>query len=354
MAVWRAYFNSPTRSLAQETFSSDGDNNMIKRTASLAIGIPLVLIAGFASRVSIREHTEEPKAVFRDQTDSTASALTPAEERDLQTFVPQTLTWFARWSEPTNCLWNGEIVESGVAAKYNQFKFQEIPMGLDIGEQDLTVYFDPLHTYVRFKRLHNLGLSPGQPSFNCDSSYAEYKAAVELRNEQMSRQLEESRTLHRATNPEAAEAMDRFRKLHAPPAETKARRKEIRSYVLAPFSEDSAKSQDARTSEKKQLYKHILVAIRQHLTSSYEPGERIWATIPNFGPGDPSVYVLVKGRYYDTKEYILWVFFDRDPATGEYTAGDSKPLGLHDEIESLVPLIKKRQISEVKISCPKK
>jgi hypothetical protein len=310
------------------------------KKAALLVGVSFIPVFAwfYGSNVQSRKAlNERPNA-----TESTASTLTPEEERDLKIWVPQALSWFAVWSESGRCLWNGEIVEAGFLIQYNQYKLQEVPMGLDIGERDLVVYFDSLHTYLRFKRLHKLGLTPGDPTFNCDPSYADYKAGVELQKAKSRPDYEAAIKRAKVTNPEFAEARKRYDAAHA---DFKVRRNEIRSYFLAPLAEQPVSPQESWTGQKKELYEKVLTVMRSYLKSSYQPGDKIEITIPAFELGDPATYVLVKGPNRDDHE-IVWISFERDES-GKYSAHQVKIFGLPDEMRSLVPLIRKYKVAHV-------
>lgn len=310
-----------------------------------------VVVLAISTGVSMRLSVQSPKGTAYSEPRKDSAPLTTAEEHDLQKLLPQTLAWVAKWWQPTNCLLNGQIVEYNFAALYKQYESQDIEISLDVGENTLVAYSDPLLIYVGFKRLHEFGLAPRDIQTYCGTSYAQLKVwPVDSGTGQTSPIVEQARRSQ--ADPKFIEAMEAAIKKHPPTPENTIRRQETRKALLRPLGQDSGDDEDPGGEQKTRLYEKVLAVIREQAVFGCAPRAVVTATIPDFKIGDPSIYVLINGPGYDGLPYIEWIFFDRAASTGEYIAGHRKTFGLPDEVEPLRSLIKSKQIGQIKMNCP--
>lgn len=312
-----------------------------------------VVVLAISIGVSMRLSLQGTKGTGGSEIRKSSAPLTTAEEHDLQKLLPQTLAWVATWWQPTNCLLNGQIVDYNFAALYKQYESQEIEISLDVGENTLVAYSDPLRIYVRFKRLHEFGLAPRDLQTYCGTSYAQLKLwPGDSGTGQTSPIVEQARRSQ--ANPKAIEAMESYIKKHPATPENTMRPQETRRVLLRALGQDSRDDEDPGSDQKTRLYEKVLAVIREQAVFGCAPRAVVTATIPDFKIGDPSIYVLMNGPGYFGAPYIEWIFFDREASTGEYIAGHSKTFGLPDEVAPLPSLIKNKQIGQIKINCPAK
>jgi hypothetical protein len=322
------------------------------RKVLFILGVSLVVtLVGLLKLVLPPRVTES--SVKAELQEAQRAKLTEAEERDLQQFIPQTLSWIAAWREPTTCSVNDEIQKLDFAATYKKLREQEIEVGLEIRERSLVVYLDSLQTSLTFERLYPLGLSPAEINLFCEKSYEEYKAQISRMQELSRPRYEEMQKEQRKRDPKSALAMDKIREMQPSVPEDKVIEKELRRYRLTQ-NEASTNAKLLWNDEKKPLYKRVLDVVRDQTKFACMAGEAVEATIPDFKVGDPALYVLIKGPFYGGGEYIEWIDFDRDSSTGEYTARHVKSFGLLDETQSYVGLIRQKQISKLRLKCPAK
>lgn len=250
------------------------------------------------------------------------------------------------------CLVNDEIQELDFAETYKKYEGQEIEMGVEIHERSVVVSFDALHTSLSFACLYDSGLSPAEDNLFCENSYKESKAEVSRLQEINRPGYEEMLKEQRQRNPKSAEVMDRIRAVHPSPPEDKIVKEETRRFRMTKLTESHAQEVVNWGEKKKALYHRVLEVVRDQAKFGCGPGEKVEVTIPDFNLGDPAIYVLMKGPLYDVGHEIEWIDFDCDLSTGEYTAQHVKSFGLPDEIRSLVSMIKKKQITQLKLECP--
>src|SRR6266536_274963 len=291
-------------------------------------------------------------AVMVGRLETHRARLTEAEERDLEKLIPQTLSWIATWIQPTNCLVNEEIHKLDFVETYKKYERKEIEAGLEVHERSLVVSLDSLHTSLSFARLYDAGLSPAEFNLFCENSYKEYEAEVSRLQEMNRPRYEEMLKEQRVRDSKSAEVMDRIRKTHPHPTEDGVMGEEMRRYRMTQLTERGGSEIVDWSDEKKALYQRVLDVIRDQTKCAFERVEAVEATIPDFNLGDPAMYVLMRGPFYGGGNYIEWIDFDRNPSTGEYTARHMKSFGLPDEVQPLVPLIKRRQIKQLHLRCP--
>lgn len=308
-----------------------------------------IVVLAISTGVSMRLSLQSPKVTAEPRRNS--APLTVAEEHDLQKFLPQTLAWIATRSQPTPCLLNGQIVDYNFAALYKQSESQEIEISLDVSENTLVAYSDPLLIYIRFKRLREFGLAPSEHRTYCGASYADLKLwPVDSGTGQTSPIVEQARRSQ--ANPKAIEALESNIKNDPVTPENTIRRQETRRVLLRPLGQDSWDDEDPGNEQKNRLYQTILSVIREQAVLGCAPGAVVTATIPDFKIGDPSIYVLIDGPAYFGAPYIAWLYFDREASTGEYIAGHRKDIALPEEVAPVRSLIKSKQIGQIKINCP--
>lgn len=326
-----------------------------------AILVALLIVSLSILGLSIKLGTKQRSIAQVEQSYQPApSALTFAEESDLQRFTQQAIAWVLVWWWPKmNCLQGNEIIEIDVAKLCKELEGQQIQANLITGERMLSIFLPALHIRIDFARLHEMGLGPPKVEFFCENSYEEYAIARKRFNEQVNENMKEAYERVKA-DPQIGKILEQIQKKadeRMPKDEMK--RVETITYGVPLLIEPPVEGLESWSEQKKQLYERIIAVVNKEVEEAYcESGNITKVTVPDFNIGDPSIYILIEmspsRNAFKSEAYIEWIEFDRDLQSGEYGAHHVKTISRVDDLKRFRSLIEQRKIEELNILCPRK
>lgn len=311
----------------------------MKKLILTFVVVVTLLVVGLKANL-FRQMRQAPSSIPRREI--LASAMSKAEERDLEKLFALALLSIKTWDGTPGCLEpDGKQFKLADTIKENEG--QEIEMNLDVRENSLVVYVDALRMYLVFPRLHDRGLAPPIDRQFCEKSFQDAVAA-----QKQYPYFEQSKKDVRG-DPALTAIVALINEKYPSADYDKITREESRSYRVPVLTASPVQPYDSWRDEKKRLYGLILEVARTEAILHCRPGKPVRMTIPNFEVGDPSTYVLLEAQGIRTT--VEWINFSRDVADGQYNAEPAKNLGLKDEIDPLIRLINRQQIAQVNVDC---
>jgi hypothetical protein len=313
---------------------------MKKLALGLVIVIPLVLLIGFKSSL-FSQKAKAPTSPARHET--LASPLSQAEDSDLQKLLSLALLSFKTWEDGYTGCSDANGKDFNLADSIKEEEGKERETRLDVRENSLVVYLDPLRMYLVFPRLHDRGLAPPIDRQFCEKSY-EDAVATQKQYPYFERSKKDVRG-----DPGMTAVVDEINEKYPSPDYDKITREEVRRYQVPLLNANTIEPYAAWTREKRNLYDRVLEVAREEAIFHCKPDKPVRVTIPDFEIGNPNIYVLLEAPA--TRTTVEWIKFSRDVASGEYIAAPAKNLGLADEVKPLVRLIKREQVKQVSVTC---
>lgn len=281
--------------------------------------ILLVVLTGFCLLVVVERKNVLLTTWRVSGNDSNGVApLTAAEERDLARFLPQMLKWAVRWLIATiTC---EDDLRINIADEIKRYEGKQIEGKLFVSDDYVIIFFDAIHLCIRFKRLHQLGLSPPEFEAFCERSYGEYISKQQRRGWGWL--------------------------IDAGVWQT-----QIEQFHVGALAEAS-RGADQWSEEKKELYASLLEVVKRQARFHCSPQHRtVRAKIPDFEVGDPWVVVLFDAPL--GARPAMLIDFDRDVTSGAFRAVFAKDFGLPDELAAVEAAIKGQRMVEVEFDCDK-
>jgi hypothetical protein len=274
------------------------------------------------------------------------------EERDLKRWTIQALGFASYWWDIPQCkpVKNGSNIPK-LASAYKEHAGQTIEMGIVFSEKKLIVYFDVLHVYLSFSRLHNVGLSPPEINGFCEESYDQHLVAQDI-EEQRLKSVREKIMDKVHSNPVMNQIDQELFGGRSCTEEQQIERREVRQIRIPAGVQMPDQPMSSWSDEKGALFGKLLDIVESEVRENYcNSGGKVKVTIPTFDVGDPCIYVLIE-LPDPNAVFLLWIEFLRDPISGLFGVEVNKEIGLPEEVAFWAPRVRQKALRQLVLGCP--
>ncbi|MEZ5425825.1 MAG: hypothetical protein R2747_06145 [Pyrinomonadaceae bacterium] len=237
--------------------------------------------------------------------------LSSSEEKALQKLIPETLRWFSIW-EPSPSCYQSEYtpgsgfryfgkVDKSFGALFKEFEGNYVNAKIDVQEYRIKVYILEMNTLIILERSEEFGIVPNVPERICTFS------------------------------------------------------ENIQTFKPTGFFLYRENKNGQMKPEKRALLEKIIAKVQEDACSNlyYDPDHPLKLTIPAFEPGNPEIYVLLKGKqsdYPDGKTIerinLKYLTFSEPEMI--------KTITLPNSVEFFQNIIEKQAETKMEFNCPKK